>query len=178
MWLTVAWLGQTGRGAGDIDSGLHNSLNDESQEIKRLNLKITPKRLRQVHLIWCLLPEKKKKIGIQMKLWGKQCSSLSTKWELTKHVHLQSPELYYFKSFWGMIKLTFPGGSQATTKVFIRWRCKGQRRQSHHWSKNWKGDMATETGVREGKGARPVVMTLKIEESDHEQKAIQEISRI
>lgn len=38
--------------------------------------------------------------------------------------------------------------------------------------------MATETGVREGKGARPVVMTSKIEESGHEQKAIQEISRI
>lgn len=37
--------------------------------------------------------------------------------------------------------------------------------------------MATETGVREGKKARPVVMTLKIEESDHEQKAIQEYKK-
>lgn len=35
-----------------------------------------------------------------------------------------------------------------------------------------------ETEVREDKGARPIVMTSKTEESGREQKAIQEISRI
>lgn len=111
------------------------------------------------------------------KACGKWLTSLSTEWELTKHVHLQSPELCYFNSLWGVMKLSFPGGSHATTTVFISWKCKGQK-AIPPLKEKLERRYGYRNRLREGKGARPVVMTLKIGESGHEQKVIQEISEI